>query len=115
GRAGSGVRKNAGQVNGTARADSHQLASSAQVVIVPAQRDRHDLYKFAITNQNGQFTFASVPPGSYKIFAWENIEQFSWFDSAVLARYEAQGMRVTVNEASNATLDLRVIPAASTR
>jgi hypothetical protein len=107
--------KNAGQVSGTVRGDSQQLASSAQVVLVPGQRDRHDLYKFALTNQNGQFTLPSVPPGSYKVFAWENIEQFSWFDSAVLARYEALGMPVTLNQSSTVTLDLKVIPAAGAR
>ena len=107
--------KNAGQVSGTVRADSQQLVSSAQVVLVPGQRDRHDFYKFAISSQNGQFRFPSVPPGTYKIFAWENVEQFSWFDPAVLARYEAQAMPVTINESSNVTLDLRVIPASGAR
>src|SRR5262249_33063469 len=72
--------KNGGKVNGTVRADSQQLISNAQVVLIPDQRDRHDLYKFVITDANGQFSFPSVAPGSYKVFAWENVEQFSWFD-----------------------------------
>ncbi|PYS03188.1 MAG: hypothetical protein DMG16_07065 [Acidobacteria bacterium] len=103
--------KDAGQVRGTVRADSQQLVTSVQVVLVPGQRERHDLYRFAITNPNGQFDFLSVPPGSYKIFAWADIERFSWFDSAVLARYEANAMPVTVNASSNVTLDLKVIHA----
>ena len=107
--------KDGGQVSGTVRADSQQLISSAQVVLVPAQRDRHDLYKFAIIDASGQFKFLSVPPGSYKVFAWENVEQFSWFEPTVLARYEAQGMPTTINASSNVTLDLRVIPAAAGR
>jgi hypothetical protein len=107
--------KDGGQVSGTVRADSQQLISSAQVVLVPAQRDRHDLYKFAIIDASGQFKFLSVPPGSYKVFAWENVEQFSWFEPTVLARYEAQGKPVTVTESSNVTLDLKVIPAAAAR
>ena len=107
--------KDGGQVSGTVRADSQQLISSAQVVLVPAQRDRHDLYKFAIIDASGQFKFLSVPPGSYKVFAWENVEQFSWFEPTVLARYEAQGKPVTVTESSNVTLDLKVIPAATAR
>jgi protocatechuate 3,4-dioxygenase beta subunit len=106
--------KDAGQVSGTVRADSQQLMASAQVVLVPTQREQHDRYKFEITNKNGQFNFLSVPPGSYKIFAWEDIERFSWFDSAVLARYEAEAMPVTVNASSNVTLDLKVIHALGT-
>jgi hypothetical protein len=85
----------------------------AQVALIPDQRDRHDLYKFVITDANGQFMFPSVAPGSYKVFAWENVEQFSWFDPAVLAPYEGHGMPVT--ESSSVTLDLKVIPAAGGR
>jgi carboxypeptidase family protein len=104
--------KNAGQINGTVRADSQQFVSNAQVVLIPDTRDRHDLYRVAIANTNGQFTFPSVAPGSYKAFAWENVEQFSWFDPTVLARYESQGMAATVNDSSNVTLDLKVITVA---
>ena len=104
--------QNAGKINGTVHADSQQFVSSAQVVLVPDKRDRHDLYKLAIANPNGQFTFASVAPGSYKVFAWENVEQFSWFDPAFLTAFEGQGMPATVNESSRVTLDLKVIPAA---
>ena len=104
--------QNAGKMSGTVRADSQQFVSSAQVVLVPDKRDRRDLYKFTIANPNGQFTFPSVAPGSYKVFAWENVEQFSWFDPAFLTAYEGQGMPATVNESSNVTLDVKVIPAS---
>ena len=104
--------KDAGQVGGTVRGDSQQLVTGVQVVLVPDQRERHDLYKFAITNPNGQFKFPSVPLGSYKIFASEDIERFSWFDSPVLARYEAHAMPVTISASSNVTLDLKVIHPA---
>jgi len=107
--------KDAGKISGTGRVDSQQLTSGAQVVLVPNERTRQDLYKSAGTGPNGQFTFPSVPPGSYKIFAFENVEPFSWFDPSVLAQYEAQGRPVTVAESSNVTLDLKVIPAAAAR
>ena len=107
--------KNGGKITGTVRADSQQLISNAQVVLIPDQRDRHDLYKFVLTDANGQFTFPAVAPGSYKVFAWENVEQFSWFDPPVLARYEAQGVAARVTESSNVTLELKLIPAAGSR
>jgi carboxypeptidase family protein len=107
--------KDGSKVGGTVRADSQQLLPNVEVVLVPDQRDRHDLYYMTITNPTGQFAFPSVPPGSYKAFAWENLERFSWFDPTVLARFEPQGLHTTVNASADVTLDLKVIPAASSR
>src|SRR4029453_241411 len=53
-------------------------------------------------------SFRSVPPGSYKLFAWEGIELFSWFDPEVLAQYETQRVSTTVN-GTNVILDLKAI------
>src|SRR5262245_15734748 len=107
--------KDAGKITGRVRADSQQLLPNVDVVLIPDQRDRHDLYNFTITNPSGSFTFLSVPPGSYKAFAWEDVERFSWFDPTVLARFEPLGQHVTVNASSDVTLDLKVIPAAGSR
>jgi Carboxypeptidase regulatory-like domain len=107
--------KDGSKVSGTVRADSQQLLPNVEVVLIPDQRDRHDLYNMIITNPTGQFAFPSVPPGSYKAFAWENLERFSWFDPTVLARFESQGLHTTVNASADVTLDLKVIPAASSR
>jgi hypothetical protein len=100
---------NAGQITGIVRSDSPQSVTNAQVVIIPDQRTRHDLFKVVPTNASGQFSFRSVAPGPYKVFAWQNVERNSWFDPAVLAAYEQYGTPATVSASSNVTLDLRVI------
>jgi len=51
----------------------------------------------------------NVPDGSALVSA---DARHDWFDSAVLARYEAQAMPVTVSASSNVTLDLKVIHPA---
>jgi hypothetical protein len=109
--------KDGSKVTGTVRADSQQLLPNVEVVLIPDQRDRHDLYNMTITSPTGQFTFPSVPPGSYKAFAWENVERFSWFDPTVLAGFEPQGLHTTVNAnaSSDVTLDVKVIPVAGSR
>src|SRR5262249_16272249 len=102
------------QISGTVRGDSQRSLNNAMVVLVPDQRDRHDLYRFIIRTPNGSFTFPSVAPGSYKIFAWEDIEQFSWFDPKVLPQYETHAV-ASNSSGANLTLDLRVISAAGAR
>jgi hypothetical protein len=50
-------------------------------------------------------------PGSYTVFAWEEIEPYSWFDPAVIEKHANKGVAVQLNESETATLELRVIPA----
>ena len=104
-----------GQISGIVHGDSQQSLPRVQVVLIPNQRDRHDLYRITSSDANGHFVLRSVPPGSYKLFAFEGIEQFSWFDDSVLARYETQGIPTTVNVSSDVTLDVRMIPASTRR
>src|SRR5438093_5982235 len=45
--------------------DGTQAVSNAVVVLVPARRNRIDLFKTARTGESGEFRFESVPPGDY--------------------------------------------------
>ena len=76
-------------------------------------RDRQDLYKTAVTDQDGRFTFRGITPGDYRIFAWEDIEPFAYFDPAVVKQYEALGKSVRVQESSSDNAEVRLIPAAT--
>jgi hypothetical protein len=101
-----------GQIRGTVRSDSQQLLATARVVLIPEQRERHDLYKLTIPAPNGKFLFEAVRPGSYRLFAWDDIGQNSWFDPAVLVSYESQGIPITVDPSGEVRADLRIILAA---
>jgi hypothetical protein len=101
-------------LKGSARGDGAEPAPGIMVVLVPDRhRDRADLYSMAITDENGQFTMPSVTPGGYKVFAWDSIEQYFWFDPAVLARFEEKGIPVRLEELAKQNLDLRVITAGN--
>jgi hypothetical protein len=90
--------KNGGRVTGVVSPDPQRPSNGAQVVLVPARRDRLEFYKYVVANRAGSFTFRGVPPGSYKVFAWSNIQNYSWFDSDVLRKYEKSGTTVEVRE-----------------
>jgi hypothetical protein len=53
---------------------------SVEVVLVPSQRDRVDLYRSTMTDPTGHFTFDGVAPGEYKMFAWDKFEPYEYFD-----------------------------------
>ncbi|HYR87234.1 MAG TPA: carboxypeptidase-like regulatory domain-containing protein [Terriglobia bacterium] len=101
--------QNPGQIGGTVMDERQQTVPNAQVVLIPNRRERNDLYRPATTDASGHFTMRTIPPGDYKIFAWENIERNSFFDPDVLRQFEQKGKPVIVGESSNATVDVTVI------
>jgi hypothetical protein len=85
-------------------------AAGAQVVLVPDRsRHRADLFRAVTTNQHGRFDITHLVPGDYKVFAWEAIEPYTWFDPEVLEREESSARSVRVLESSSHTIALRAI------
>ena len=107
------VRMNPGQVSGTVVDATLKPVSGVQAVLVPDVRSRQDLYRTAMTDPEGRFTFREITPGDYRIFAWEDIEPFAYYDTAVVKQYEAAGKQVRIQEASAETAEVRVIPAGT--
>jgi protocatechuate 3,4-dioxygenase beta subunit len=104
----------AGRVSGAVADARGAAAPGAQVVLVPdeARRGRSDAYFTANSDQNGQFTLSNVPPGSYKLFAWEDIPAGAYQYPDFLRRYEDRGQAVTVNANGTITATVRLIPAS---
>ena len=103
---------NAGSVEGTITDVASKPVSGVQAVLIPDQRERRELFKTAITDQSGKVTFRGVTPGTYRLFAWEDLEPYSYFDPEVLRQYEQQGKLVNVKESANAVIDMKIIPAS---
>jgi len=101
------------RVSGTVSDDRGAPASGAQAVLVPdeARRGRSDAYFAATTDRNGQYSFNNVPPGRYKLFAWEDVPAGAYQYPDFIRRYEDRGQAVTVNANGAITADGRLIPA----
>ncbi|HET8547128.1 MAG TPA: carboxypeptidase-like regulatory domain-containing protein [Bryobacteraceae bacterium] len=81
------------------------------VALIPdaPNRDKYHLYRQSATDNTGAFSFRNVPPGSYKVFAWEQIEDAGWTDPALLARYENEGKSLALREAGQERVTMRFI------
>jgi hypothetical protein len=102
-----------GQIDGTLVNERAQPVAGTQTVLIPDRlRDRVELYKTAVTDQNGHFTIRGITPGEYKVFAWEAIEQFGYFDPDLVRQYEQKGEAVSISESSKVTVNVNVIPAS---
>ena len=99
-----------GSVNGTALGRAGDPAASVTVVLVPTTaRKRTALYQAVVTGSDGKFGFQEVPPGDYKLFAWDDVETGAWQDPDFIRNYESKGLLVHVAEKGKEDVQLTVI------
>lgn len=103
-------RSGAAQVSGVVTDAQSQPVRGIQVVLIPAQRDRGDLYRTTQTDQNGRFSITRLTPGEYKLFSWEAIDSGAHYDPEYLKQYEQQGRAIIIADGSNNHVDVRLIP-----
>jgi Carboxypeptidase regulatory-like domain len=103
---------NSGQIEGVIVDARRQPVSGVEAVLVPDRRPaRVDLYKTAVTDPSGRFAMRGIPPGDYKVFAWEAIESFAYFDEYLIRQFDQSGTRVRIAESSREQVEVTVIPA----
>lgn len=104
------ISSHGARVEGGVTDDRLLLMTGVQAVLVPDQaRDRFELFKAATTDAEGHFTISDVAPGDYKLFAWEELEPYEYFDPDFQKRFEQRGTPVHVSESSRQTIALRMI------
>jgi hypothetical protein len=102
----------AGTVDGVVRDGPTKVFSNATVALVPEARRRQNraLYFLATSDALGRFTIRGVPPGDYKLFAWESIPSFAYQNSAFIAKHEERGRTVHVGQGGTSSMELQIIP-----
>lgn len=92
--------------------DRVQPVPNATVVIVPEEKFRKFPDRFGIgsTDQHGRFTIRGLAPGSYTLYAWQDLEEGVYRDPDFLKFQEANGTAVRVQEGSHQQIELKVSP-----
>jgi len=86
-------------------------AVGAQVVLVPdsARRNQPDQYRLGTTGQDGLVTMRGIPPGGYKLFAWETIEPNAYRNQDYMRTYDSLGLSILIGPGENRAVEARVI------
>jgi hypothetical protein len=86
---------------------------NARVLLAPATRSRLDLFRLTSADKDGKATFTDVPPGNYKLFAWESlVKSNAYQDPRFLEQYEDHGRPVSIEKSGAVTEGhLQVLPA----
>jgi hypothetical protein len=69
-----------------------------------------ELYRSATAGQDGAFQIRGVPPGDYRLFAWQQIDAGAWLDPDFLAPVEARAEKVSFSEGGRETRQLKALP-----
>jgi hypothetical protein len=102
-----------GWIDGAVLTEEQQAFSGASVTLIPEGRRCRDprFYKTVTTDQNGHFALRGIPPGDYKLFAWEEVEPGAYQDADFLRLHEKHGKSIRLREADRLSERLEVIPA----
>jgi hypothetical protein len=101
---------NVSQIDGSVLDDRGQSIPGILAVLVPDRnRDHTELFRTATTDQTGHYAIRGISPGDYKIFAWETLESFGYFDPELLKQSDSQGKAIHISESSKLNQDIRSI------
>lgn len=64
-------------------------------------------------DSNGRFNLARLAPGTYRLYAWDDIETAQQYDPGILKAWERYSVLITVRENASEEVRLRQIPAAA--
>ncbi len=92
--------------------DKVHPVANATVVAVPEEKYRKlpDRFEIESTDQHGRFTIRGIAPGSYALYAWQDLEDGVYRDPDFLKSQEANGTAVRVEEGSHQQIELKVSP-----
>ncbi|MDX2149366.1 MAG: carboxypeptidase-like regulatory domain-containing protein [Bryobacteraceae bacterium] len=88
-----------------------QVGAGATIVLVPAdqaKRGRLVFYRVTKADTNGRFRMKDISPGTYSLYAWQDIEPGAWMDSGFLEQFADSEKRVTVAEKQQQTVQLKM-------
>ncbi|MGA8540950.1 MAG: carboxypeptidase regulatory-like domain-containing protein [Terriglobales bacterium] len=90
--------------------DNNYPVANATVVAVPEEKYRKlpDRFLTGETDQHGRFTLRGVAPGSYTLYAWQDVDDDVYRDPNFLKSQEANGTAVKVEEGSDQKFELKL-------
>lgn len=105
------IASDVGTVEGSVLdADEHAVVGAAVALVPePKLRGRADRFQTTTTDQYGHFELRDVPPGDYKVFAWDDVEDGAWTDPEFLQKYEKQGEAVVLDPKGHAAVKVHTL------
>jgi len=88
---------------------------TVEVVLIPDTNDgekREFLTRQAILDQNDFFTIHAIPPGSYSLYAAQDVPQGAWSDPEFLQEVATKGVKLQLGEGETKSIEVPVLSKA---
>jgi hypothetical protein len=104
------LSRDGGRVDGSVLQEQRPVGG-AWVVLVPdpPHRDCAEMYSMKATDAFGRFSLLGLPPGDFKLFAWEPLQGTDYTDPDFLRAFEDRGTAVHIEERQQQTMQLDLI------
>ena len=102
---------NTAEVSGTVRNEKGDPAPGSRVTLIPV-KDRvgvQNASRYGTSDQMGSFRMSGVPPGEYKIWAWEQLEFGLDQVPEFRRQFESSAVTVKVAEKASESVALKMI------
>jgi hypothetical protein len=110
------VSVKSGSVSGTALDAAGRPVPKAVVALISSERRNNPAFNRTISADDaGKFRLTGVPPGEFKLFAWQTIPLAAPRNAAFIALYEQSGMPITVEAGGEVRADARLSTASDSR
>jgi protocatechuate 3,4-dioxygenase beta subunit len=102
---------NGGQIDGVVSDDQSAAVVEGTVALAPSgAAASKSLFKFASTGASGHFHLQGIAPGSYKLFAWQEVDPNQvMYDPDFLKPFDAQAQSVEISEGGQKSVQLTLI------
>ena len=108
------LNPNGAEIDGVVADDDGKPMPGVTVALIPDSR-RYRLFQSDTTDQTGAVRFQGVPPGAYKLLAWEDVVSGAWCDREFLKPFEGKAEAVTVKENDRKSVALKAVPKETKR
>jgi hypothetical protein len=104
------IGSNPGTISGRVLDEGQRPTPAATIVLVHDSGLRYRVNeKTSPSDSSGRFEFTNVPPGNYKLFAFESIERGAWQDPELMRPFESRGVALRLEEGGKVSIDVPLI------
>ena len=104
---------NAAAVSGTVQNGNGDPVGDVLVTIGPSAVEvatQTLFFRKTRTDQNGQFSMKNLPPGEYRVLAWEDVDAQLVTDPEFRAFFDGSSVEIQLSENSKQNLELKLVP-----